>query len=394
MKNKTLIIGDLHIGKGVSIGKPAVDGGFNSRIIDQLNILNWILTLGIKNEINRFIITGDIFEEVKPDYNLVVMFMGWLQECSDYNIEIHIIIGNHDIRRSGNRYNSVLDILSKTNIDNVTIYNNFYTLNTEGVSFTFIPFRDRKSLEQNTVEEAVNVVKGILSGELEGINDNNDKVVVGHMALEKSFWVDEIGSVSNEIMLPVNTFEGYDYVWLGHVHRPQKFHSSNPYVSHIGSMDISDFGEVNHKKIVILYDPEMEGKFKEIQIPTRNLRILKVEVQKDQNATDIVIDEIDKIKPELFNNAIVKLEVKLLDQDIKEIDRDVVVEKLKELNVYHICSFSESKNILVIQNSKSNISDSAITEKEAIKLYSDLLEFDNDVEKDEFITACLDVVKV
>jgi exonuclease SbcD len=394
MKNRTLIIGDLHIGKGVSIGKPAVDGGFNSRVLDQLQILNWILALGIKNEVNRFIITGDVFEEVKPDYNLVVMFMEWLRECSDYNIEVHIIIGNHDIRRSGNRYNSVLDILSKTNLDNVVVYNDFYTLNTEGVSFTFVPFRDRKSLGKDTVEEAVNAVKALLKWELDGINDINDKVVIGHMALEKSFWVDEIGSVLNEVMLPINTFEGYDYVWLGHVHRPQKFNASNPYVSHIGSMDISDFGEVNHKKIVILYDPEMEGKFEEIIIPTRNLRILKVDVCKDQNATNVVINEICKIKPELFNDAIVKLEIKLLDQDIKEVDRDVIMDKLKELNVYHVCSFSESKNVSVLQNSKSNISDSAINEREAIKLYSELLEFDNDAEKDEFINACLDVIKI
>ena len=41
--NNTLMVGDLHIGDGQTIGKPASDGSLNSRILDQIHILDWIL---------------------------------------------------------------------------------------------------------------------------------------------------------------------------------------------------------------------------------------------------------------------------------------------------------------------------------------------------------------
>ena len=103
MINRTLIIGDCHIGKGTSIGKVSSGNALNSRILDQLNVLQWILQLGIDREVSRFVFTGDIFEELKPDHNLLVLFMDWLRECSNYNIECHIIAGNHDLKRVGNK---------------------------------------------------------------------------------------------------------------------------------------------------------------------------------------------------------------------------------------------------------------------------------------------------
>ena len=36
--SRVLIIGDPHLGKGISIGKPGIGIGLNSRIIDQKRI--------------------------------------------------------------------------------------------------------------------------------------------------------------------------------------------------------------------------------------------------------------------------------------------------------------------------------------------------------------------
>lgn len=99
MANKTIIVGDLHLGKGLSIGKPAADGGLNSRLSDQVRLLNWIFDCGINRNINRIIITGDVFDETKPDSNLIVIFMDWLRQCEDYGIDVHIVVGNHDLKR-------------------------------------------------------------------------------------------------------------------------------------------------------------------------------------------------------------------------------------------------------------------------------------------------------
>jgi exonuclease SbcD len=395
MSNKTLIVGDIHIGKGLSQGKPAVEGSINSRITDQVRCLNWILDTSINRGVDRIIITGDIFEELKPDSNMVVIFMEWLKECIDYGKKIYIIAGNHDLKRIGGRYSSILNVIESAELDNVFIYNEVYTLHTEGVSFTLVPFRDRRALGCETVDEAISKITSWLPFELAGIPVCNDRVLVGHLAIDKAFWTDEVDDVSNELMMPTNVFEGYDYVWMGHVHKPQVLKHKKPYVAHIGSMDISDFGETDQQKIVVLYDPDTPRKFEQLVVPTRPLRRIRLDIPKKENTTDFLIKAIDNMTTVTsFEDAIVKLEIKLLDPEATDINREKIIKKLFDLGAYHISHFSESKTVLVVPDDKKHISDSAIEPKAAIKSYADTLEFEEDDHKSEFVTACLEVIDI
>jgi len=394
MSNKTLIIGDLHLGGGISIGKPASGFGLNSRILDQFEILNWVLGQAITKSVSRLIFTGDLFEELKPEHNIVVMFINWLRECSDNGVECHIIAGNHDLKRVGTKYSSVLDIIEASDIDNVHIYNHIYTLHTLDTSFTFIPFRDRRSLAAETCEEGIEKIKSHLSYELAEIPLDNNKVVVGHLAIEKSFYVDEIDDVSNELMIPVNFFSGYDYVWMGHVHNPQVMNKENPYVEHIGSMDLSDFGETKHTKILILFDNELPNKFEKIDIPSRPLRRIRLEVPKDKVATEFVLDDINNLNKKYpFTNAIVKLEIKILNPDADSLDREKIISRLNQLGTYHISSFSETKNITVVPASKMHVQNNAIKPKEAVKLISDIIEHETDEDKNYFVNICNQIIE-
>lgn len=393
MSNKSLIIGDLHIGKGMQIGKPSIDGSLNSRIIDRINILNWLLELGINKSINRFIFCGDIFEEFKPDNNYIVIFMDWLKQCNEFGIDIHIIIGNHDIKRVGNRYSSVLNIIRSSELTNVNIYNSVYTLHTDGVSFTFLPFKDKRSLNCEHIDQAFDIIKNWLMFESLSIPINNDKVLIGHYAIEKSFWVDEVDDLTNELILSNNTFNNYNYVWMGHVHTPQVMKVKNPRIAHIGSVDISDFGETDEQKIVVLFDPSSKDKFEEIEVPTRPLRRIKLEIPKDKDPTDFLIKSIDNMSViSDFKNAIVKIELKLSQESI-EVNRTQIKEKLYDMGIYHIASFSESRVINVISDEKKHISNSAIKPKEAVKQWANILDWDEVDMKEDFISRCIDIIE-
>jgi DNA repair exonuclease SbcCD nuclease subunit len=386
--SKTLIIGDLHLGKGISIGKSG--SGLNSRIIDQLNILNWILETAIEKNVSRFIFTGDFFEELKPDHNLVVQFINWLRSCSDYNIEMHLIAGNHDLKRVGTRYSSSLDMIESSNIHNCFVHNNIYTINCNKASFTLIPFRDKRSLLCSSIEEAIDKLKGLISYEN---LFSEKKIIVGHLAIEKSFYTDEVDDVSNELMLPVSFFDGWDYVWMGHVHSPQIMNKSNPLVEHVGSMDLSDFGETKHKKILILYDSEVDS-IERINIPTRPLVRLKFEIDKDFDPTEFLLNEIDAAQYDGgLKNSIVKLEVKILNPDAKSINRDLILNKLKEFGVFHVSSFSESKAITVVPTNKLLVTDNAINSRDAVKLISEVLEHESEEDKLDFINACNSIIE-
>lgn len=229
--SQAIILGDVHLGKSMAIGKVGLGSALNSRIADQLNLLDWTLDQAIEHNADHIIITGDIFEEPKPSPLLITLFIAWLKKCQAHEVYVHIIMGNHDILRSGNVYTSPLDIISEVELENVNIYKNINSICIDSTAFTFLPFRDRKSFNVNSNTQAIKLLQESLVYELAGIPATYKKILVGHLAIEGSIPVgDEIDDLTNELFCPVNMFTGYDYVWMGHVHKPQVM-SKTPYIA-------------------------------------------------------------------------------------------------------------------------------------------------------------------
>ncbi len=394
MSSTTLIVGDIHLGKGLSIGKPGIGGALNSRINDQVTLLNWIVDQAVENNAERIILTGDICEDVKPDYILIDFFVKFLKQCVAHNVEVDIIAGNHDIKRYGRNYRSVLDIISAAEIPRVHVHKKPTTVVTSGVGFTLLPFRDRKSLGCPTHDDAIKKVSDLLSYEVTEIPVTHDKVLVGHLAIEGSIFVgDEIDNYANELMCPLSLFSDYDYTWMGHIHRPQ-VRSKSPYISHVGSLDISDFGETDHTKILIVFDPSSPNKFKEIKVPSRPLRRVKMDVPVGFSPTDFLIKQIKVMDAaQSFKDAIVRVEARLLDPNSEDIDRDKLETAIYKLGAFHICNISESKNIAVVPVSKQIFSNNDVASpKAAVKIYADQLEFEKDSLKEKFISFSNEII--
>ena len=110
-----LILGDVHLGKSGQLGKVGLGAALNSRVVDQITILDWVLERALENNA-VIIITGDIFEEPRPSPQLITILIDWLKRCETNNINVHIIMGNHDMLRTGNYYTSALDIISSCEI--------------------------------------------------------------------------------------------------------------------------------------------------------------------------------------------------------------------------------------------------------------------------------------
>jgi exonuclease SbcD len=382
----TLIVGDIHLGKGVAIGKPGIGSALNSRIQDQMKLLDWIVDQAVDNNVESVILTGDICEDPKPDYCLIEIFIEFLKRLEVRNIDVDIIAGNHDIKRTGSHYKSFLDLITAAELPTVRIHKYVSTVVKNNVGFTLLPFRDRRSLDCKTDKEAFEKISSLLTYERESIPNNCDRVLIGHLALKGSIFVgDEFDNEANELMCPLSMFEGYDYVWMGHVHKPQ-VRLKKPYIAHVGSLDISDFGETDHKKIVVLYDTSIPERFTEIVVPSRPLQRLQIDVPEGFTSTNYVVDQVKALhKKNPLTNAIVKVEVKLLDEDAENIDRSIVSEIIKELGAYHICNLSESRNISVVPITSQHNIDNKIDTKVAIKVWSEHDEFEDDEEKSEYV---------
>lgn len=389
----TMIVGDIHLGKGQSIGKPGFGTALNSRIVDQITLLDWLVDTAVDNYVSTMILTGDVFEDAKPDYVFVDLLFKFLKKCELYDIEVLIVAGNHDIRRTGSHYVSILDLINSSEMTNVTLCKEVNTFIKSGVGFTLLPFRDRKSLNCESSSDAINLLRNKLYYEVAEIPPGYDRVLVGHLALEGSLPIgDEVDDHINELMCPINMFADYDYVWMGHIHRPQ-VRARNPYIAHIGSLDLSGFGETDHQKIVVIFDPNNSDKFKEITVPSRPLRKLTVDVPADcEDTTTFVIQEIEKLhQHKSIENALVRVEIKLSGQEAKNVERATIENYLLELGAFYVCNFSEQRKIAVLSLSKQEV-DNTISPKVAVKLYSDQLKFTSEVDRAAFIAQALSVI--
>ncbi len=388
----TLIVGDIHLGKGLVLGRPGIGNALNSRIVDQINLLDWIVEQAIDNNADSIIFTGDIFQYVKPEITLIEIFFKFLKKCEVYGIEVHIVAGNHDIKRTGSNYSSVLDTIVAAELPMTHVYKNTHTIYRDGVGFTLLPFRDRISLGCDSNLKAIKILADQLPYELEDIPNGWDKVLVGHLSLEGSMFVgDEVDNLANELMCPLDMFAGYDYVWMGHVHKPQVC-SANPYIAHIGSLDISDYGETDHNKILVLFNTNSSNRVKEIQVPTRPLRKIVLEVPKDINPTSWVIGKInDEDKQKSLKKAIVKIEINLLDADAESINRKLIETAVYDLGAYYISNLSESRSVSVVPISKQQNIDNTIEPKVAVKLYAEQVGF-NKGDNSLFVSISNDVI--
>jgi exonuclease SbcD len=394
MQQPILIVGDVHLGKSLSIGKPGIGAELNSRILDCMDLLNWVLSVAKNKEVKRIIFTGDIFHEPKPDYRQVVLFIGFLKRCESENISIDIVAGNHDIKRSGQTYTSVLDVITTAKLPTVNVYKEITSVEfNDDLRITYLPFRDRTGLECKTSKEAIEKLRGQLLEQVS--HDEKPALLIGHVSVEGAIFVgDESDNMFNELMCPASVFAGFDMSIFGHVHKPQII-STKPYVAHIGSLDISDFGETEQTKVLYLIDAENLSDVETIDVPTRPLRKVVIDVPAgiEQSSTDFVIDQIALMnETKSFKDAIVRIELKFEDANAELTNRADVEKYLYNYDAFHICGITESRSAVVVASNKQEDIDNTIDPKTAVKLYADNLIFESDENKTRYIEYASDLI--
>lgn len=388
--SRAIILGDVHLGKGTNIGKSGVGASLNSRIVDQLNLLDWTLDKAIDCHADDIIITGDVFEEPKPHPALITLFISWLKKCQVYDVNVHIIVGNHDLIRSGFVYTSSLDIITEMDLESVNVYKDIDTVMIGTTAFTLVPFRDRKSFSVSSNSDALDLLRESFVYELASIPVTYHKVLVGHLAIEGSIPVgDEIDDIANELFCPLDMFKGYDYVWMGHVHKPQVMRKANPHIAHVGSMDISNFGETDHKKYIVIINCDTSV-FTTEYLPTRPLKKIAITIPKDTNdTTNYVLEEIKKENID-FNRAIVRLEISLATPELKSVSKSVIEKFLMDQGTFNVTSILESKKIALIKKITTSTIDTKMDVVAAIKTYAHT--YVDASARDSFIELAIDIV--
>lgn len=392
-----LIIGDVHLGKNTSIGKPGSGLSLNSRISDRLELLSWSLDIAINNSVSDIFFVGDIFHDIKPDYRLVYEFFDFVKNVVSNNINVHIIFGNHDLKRIEGKYFSVLDLLNTLKSKHVFLYKEIVSFSIGNFGITCLPFRDKNCFEQDP-QNASKILSSLIKEQSDILDSFNvsTKILLGHIPLEGAIYVgDESDNMNVEVICPDSSFYNYNYTIMGHVHKPQ-IKSNSPYICHIGSLDITDFGEIDQEKRIILISTKVKNLLKNIIVPIRQLRKIFISVPKldDFAYSEYIIEQVGVISKNVpIIDSIIRLDVQFDDAQAI-IDRDKVYSEIyKKHKPHYICDLVEHRSATVYAQEVTTDTDTLSDPRKMVKVFAESA-FSNDEENDKqkFINKSIAII--
>ncbi len=265
--------GDLHIGKMVN--------GF-SMIEDQRHILRQICEISHEEKADALILAGDIYDRAIPPAEAVTLFNDFLTEMVKEGILVFIISGNHD---SPERIGFADEILKDKGIHIAGVYKDrlkqVKVTDAYGeVTFVLMPFvKPAAAGARNSGEAVGNMLSKGYGRQREGKETGERKVLVAHYfvtdhgkepELSDGETTIHVGGLDN---VEISLLDGFDYVALGHIHKPQRIGKGQAYYA--GAPLAYSFSEAGQEKVVNLVDLGENGVVSVRRIPLKPLHEMR-----------------------------------------------------------------------------------------------------------------------
>ena len=257
---KCIHLSDLHIGKKVNEF---------SMLEDQAYILTKIINIIDEQNVEAVFIAGDVYDKPVPPIDAINLFDDFLVRLSKRNLKVFIISGNHDSAerlafggRLMNQSGIYVSPIYHGDIQPITIQDDYGDLNVYLLPF-IKPAHVRHSLEIEVSSYNEAVEKAI---EHMSIDTTKRNVLLAHQFVTGAIRSDsEEISVGGSDNVDAHLFKEFDYVALGHIHRPQK--CIYDYIRYSGTPLKYSFSEANHHKSVTIINIQEKGNLSIEQIP-------------------------------------------------------------------------------------------------------------------------------
>lgn len=258
--------GDLHIGKTVN--------GF-SMMEDQRYILKQIYEISCKEKADALILAGDIYDRVIPPAEAVVLLDHFLTDMAAAGIPVLLISGNHD---SPERLGFAGKLLEDQGIHIAGIYENqlkeVKVTDCYGeATFVLMPFARPATVEAKSSGEAV---AHMLS---KRVKRTEREILVTHYFVTDMGRAPELSDGETTVHVggldnvEASLLDGFDYVALGHIHKPQKIGHGEIYYA--GAPLAYSFSEAGQEKSVNLVELGKKGGVEVRRIPLKPLHDLR-----------------------------------------------------------------------------------------------------------------------
>ena len=363
---KILHLADLHLGKRVNE---------MSMIEDQKYILDQIITLIKEESVGIVLLCGDIYDKSIPTIEAIHLLDEFLDQLSKMAIKVLMISGNHDSidrlsfgKRLFTRSNLYIASQFENEIEKITVKENGITVN-----FYMLPFVKSAyishifQLQTDSYEECFRYLI-----EHTKIDEEETNILLSHQFVTANKKNPELsdsetsslGGIDN---IDFHIFDPFDYVALGHIHKPQAM--GREMVRYAGSILKYSFSEIHmDKKAIIL---TIDAK-KEISLSFHPLKPLR-----DMREIECSLEELLKKQCEIGNqedymHVILTDEEQILD----------AIGKVRTIypNVMQI-SFKNRRHMKQLESAQ--IKEDQISDQSPAELFEQFYKMQNHIDLDE-----------
>ena len=260
---KILHTSDLHIGKYIGTYDLKEDTEYG---------LNQVVDTAIRERVEVVLISGDVFDRPNPSEEAIKMYVSFLKELLDKNIKVIAISGNHD---SGIRLSAYKDILGKgyfvegefnSPMRKVSLNDEYGPVNFYMLPF-FTPFIVKSNLKLEKGLENYDLAMDEII-KRENIDTSQRNIILAHQFVagfkfggseeDFSYSNGDEKNVAGVGIISLDKFQNFDYVALGHIHKPQKI--SRETIRYSGSLLKYKTSEIDGPdKSVVIIDLKEKG---------------------------------------------------------------------------------------------------------------------------------------
>jgi len=360
---KIIHLADLHIGKRVNEF---------SMIDDQKYILNQILEIIDKEKPDTVIIAGDVYDKQVPSIEAVELLDSFISDISKRKTTTFIISGNHD---SAERlaFGSSLMAMGKIYIS--PVYNgkiSKYTLKDDfgSANFYLLPFvkpnHVKRFFPDEKIESYTDAIKVVIDNLKLDTSEIN--ILIAHQFVTGASRTESeeisVGGLDN---VDASVFEDFDYVALGHIHRPQKIGIER--IRYCGTPLKYSFSEVNDTKSVSIIEINSKEDF--------NLRMISLIPKRDMRKIRGTYEELTTKNSYENTNTDDYIHVTLTD----EFNVADAIQKLRV--IYKNIMKLEYDNMRTRESRKINLDDMVIENKNPLEIFSEFYKLQNNKEMND-----------
>ncbi len=247
------------------------------------------------NEIGAVIVSGDVFDTNVASADAIKCWSNLATKlCLEMKVPVIVCAGNHD---GAARLASCADLLKAAGLHiSGTLEDGFEPIKLNNCEIYSLPYynsSDAAALLECKADAGV-VMAEITKKILEKADKSKKLILSAHCfaaggkAGESDISARTAESVGGADLVPISAFEGFDYVALGHLHRPQTLSKSGTIIRYSGTPMPYSFSEAVHNKTVSVFDTD-NGELTEIEVPQpyrlRNIKGTYDEILKKSEAS-------------------------------------------------------------------------------------------------------------